>query len=126
MGRNLGSAFRQELADLDKDPDTNKTAMSNLRTILKDLDSKALHVFLTQISETKEIGSDSGGYTVSLFEDLTRSHGVKIAPHVETIMPVIVRTLSSCGGALSVQQACSKAVAVHCTTREQRAAKAVQ
>ncbi|XP_013622319.1 PREDICTED: uncharacterized protein LOC106328426 [Brassica oleracea var. oleracea] len=112
MGRNLGSAFREELANLDKDPDTNKTAMSNLRTIVKDLDAKALHVFLAQLSETKEIGSDSGGgYTVSLFEDLARSHGVKIAPHVETIMPGIVRTLSSCGGALSVQQACSKAVA---------------
>uniref|UniRef100_A0A0D3AFR3 TORTIFOLIA1/SINE1-2 N-terminal domain-containing protein n=1 Tax=Brassica oleracea var. oleracea TaxID=109376 RepID=A0A0D3AFR3_BRAOL len=112
MGRNLGSAFRQELANLDKDPDTNKTAMSNLRTIVKDLDAKALHVFLNQLSETKEIGSDSGGgYTVSLFEDLARAHGVKISPHVETIMPVIVRTLSSCEGALSVQQACSKAVA---------------
>nr|VDD53399.1 unnamed protein product [Brassica oleracea] len=112
MGRNLGSAFRQELANLDKDPDTNKTAMSNLRTIVKDLDAKALHVFLNQLSETKEIGSDSGGgYTVSLFEDLARAHGVKISPHVETIMPVIVRTLSSCEGALSVQQVCSKAVA---------------
>ncbi|KAL0691803.1 hypothetical protein Bca4012_091482 [Brassica carinata] len=87
--------FRQELANLDKD-----------------LDTKALHVFLTQLSETKEIGSDSGGgYTVSLFEDRARAHGVKISPHVETIMPVIVRTLSSCEGALSVQQACSKAVA---------------
>ena len=86
--------------------------MSNLRTIVKDLNPKALHVFLTQLSETKEIGSDSGGgYTVSLFEDLARSHGVKMVPHVETIMPGIVRTLSSCGGALSVQQACSKAVA---------------
>ncbi|KAJ4873691.1 ARM repeat superfamily protein [Raphanus sativus] len=112
MGRNLGSAFRQELANLDKDPDTYKTAMSNLRTIVKDLDSKVIHAFLTQVSETKEIGSDSGGgYTVSLFEDLARAHGVKISPHVETIMPVIVRTLSSCGGSLSVQQACSKAVA---------------
>ncbi|KAJ4886218.1 ARM repeat superfamily protein [Raphanus sativus] len=112
MGRNLGSAFRQELANLDKDPDTYKTAMSNLRTIVKDLDSKVIHAFLTQVSETKEIGSDSGGgYTVSLFEDLARAHGVKISPHVETIMLVIVRTLSSCGGSLSVQQACSKAVA---------------
>ncbi|KAG2273212.1 hypothetical protein Bca52824_067767 [Brassica carinata] len=111
MGRNLGSAFRQELANLDKDPDTNKTAMSNLRTIVKDLDAKVIHVFLAQVSETKEIGSESGGYTVSLFEDLARAHGVKIAPHVETIMPVIIRTLSSCDGSLGVQQACSKAVA---------------
>ncbi|KAF8045254.1 hypothetical protein N665_5337s0003 [Sinapis alba] len=113
MGRNLGSAFRQELANLDKDPDTNnKTAMTNLRTIVKDLDAKVIHVFVAQVSETKEIGSESGGgYTVSLFEDLARAHGVKIAPHVEMIMPVIVRTLSSCGGSLGVQQACSKAVA---------------
>ncbi|KAJ4892835.1 ARM repeat superfamily protein [Raphanus sativus] len=111
MGRNLGSAFRQELANLDKDPETNKTAMSNLRTIVKDLNAKVIHVFVAQVSETKEIGSESGGYTVSLFEDLARAHGVKIAPHVETIMPVIVRTLSSCDGSLGVQQACSKAVA---------------
>ncbi|WZY96444.1 hypothetical protein YC2023_068773 [Brassica napus] len=111
MGRNLGSAFRQELANLDKDPDTNKTAMSNLRTIVKDLNPKVIHVFLAQVSETKEIGSESGGYTVSLFEDLARSHGVKLAPHVDTIMPVIIRTLSSCEGSLGVQQACSKAVA---------------
>ncbi|KAF8050419.1 hypothetical protein N665_1967s0007 [Sinapis alba] len=111
MGRNLGSAFRQELANLDKDPDTNKTAMSNLRTIVKDLNAKVIHVFVAQVSETKEIGSESGGYTVSLFEDLARAHGVKIAPHVEIIMPVIIRTLSSCDGSLGVQQACSKAVA---------------
>ncbi|KAF3590150.1 hypothetical protein F2Q69_00032451 [Brassica cretica] len=111
MGRNLGSAFRQELANLDKDPDTNKTAMSNLRTIVKDLNPKVIHVFVAQVSETKEIGSESGGYTVSLFEDLARAHGVKIAPHVDTIMPVIIRTLSSCEGSLGVQQACSKAVA---------------
>ncbi|CAN6895458.1 unnamed protein product [Brassica oleracea] len=111
MGRNLGSAFRQELANLDKDPDTNKTAMSNLRTIVKDLNPKVIHVFVAKVSETKEIGSESGGYTVSLFEDLARAHGVKLAPHVDTIMPVIIRTLTSCEGSLSVQQACSKAVA---------------
>ncbi|ESQ49689.1 hypothetical protein EUTSA_v10022309mg [Eutrema salsugineum] len=111
MGRNLGSAFRQELANLDKDPDTYKTAMSNLRSIVKDLSAKVIHVFVAQVSETKEIGSESGGYTVSLFEDLARAHGVKIAPHVEMIMPVIIRTLSSGEGSLGVQQACSKAVA---------------
>ncbi|CAH2055152.1 unnamed protein product, partial [Thlaspi arvense] len=111
MGRNLGSAFRKELANLDKDPDSNKTAMSNLRSIVKDLNAKVIHVFVAQVSETKEIGSESGGFTVSLFEDLARAHGVKIAPHVEMIMPVIIRTLSSSEGSLSVQQACSKAVA---------------
>ncbi|VVA96395.1 unnamed protein product [Arabis nemorensis] len=111
MGRNIGSAFRQELTNLDKDPDSHKTTMSNLRSIVKDLDPKVIHVFVDQLSETKEIGSESGGYTVSLFEDLARAHGVKIAPHVEMIMPVIIRTLSSSEGSLSVQQACSKAVA---------------
>ncbi|KAL1211558.1 Protein SINE2 [Cardamine amara subsp. amara] len=111
MGRNLGSAFRQELANLDKGPDTYKTAMSNLRSIVKGLDAKVIHVFVAQLSEVKEIGSESGGYTVSLFEDLARAHGVKIAPHVEIIMPAIIRTLSSSEGSLNVQQACSKAVA---------------
>lgn len=111
MGRNLGSAFRQELANLDKDLDSRKTAMSNLRSIVKELDAKVIHVFVAQLSEVKEIGSESGGYTVSLFEDLARAHGVKIAPHVEIIMPAIIRTLSSSEGSLRVQQACSKAVA---------------
>lgn len=111
MGRNLGSAFRQELANLDKDPDTYKTAMSNLRSIVKSLDAKVIHVFVAQLSQVKEIGSASSGYTVSLFEDLARAHGVKIAPHIEIIMPAIIRTLSSSEGSLSVQQACSKAVA---------------
>ncbi|CAA7041076.1 unnamed protein product [Microthlaspi erraticum] len=111
MGRNLGTAFRRELANLDKDPDSSKTAMRNLRTIVKDLDEKVIRVFVSQVSETKEIGSESGGFTVSLFEDLARAHGVKIAPHVEMIMPVIIKTLSVSEGSLSVQQACSKAVA---------------
>ncbi|EOA30266.1 hypothetical protein CARUB_v10013387mg [Capsella rubella] len=111
MGRNLGSAFRQELANLDKDPDSHKTAMSNLRSIVKGLDARVIHVFVAQLSEVKEIGSESGGYTVSLFEDLARAHGVKIAPHVEIIMPAIIRTLSSSEGSLPVQQACAKAVA---------------
>ncbi|CAA7059179.1 unnamed protein product [Microthlaspi erraticum] len=110
MGRNLG-AFRRELANLAEDPDSNKTAMSYLRSIVKDLDEKVIQVFVLQVSETKEIGSESGGFTVSLFEDLARAHGVKIAPHVEMIMPVIIRTLSVSEGSLSVQQACSKAVA---------------
>ncbi|XP_010463867.1 PREDICTED: uncharacterized protein LOC104744502 [Camelina sativa] len=112
MGRNIGSAFRQELFNLDKDLDSHKTAMSNLRSIVKDLeDVKMIHVFVDQLSQVKEIGSESGGYTVSLFEDLARAHGVKIAPHVETIMPAIIRTLSFSEGSLRVQQACSKAVA---------------
>ncbi|CAN8260513.1 unnamed protein product [Cochlearia groenlandica] len=111
MGRNLGSAFKLELANLDKDPDTNKTAMTKLRSIVKDLNEKVIHVFVAQVSETREIGSESGVYTVSLFEDLARAHGVKIAPHVDMIMPVILRTLSSSEGSLSVQHACSKAVA---------------
>ncbi|AAF05856.1 hypothetical protein [Arabidopsis thaliana] len=111
MGRNLGSAFRQELANLDKDPDSHKTAMSNLRSIVKDLDAKVVHVFVAQLSDVKEIGLESGGYTVSLFEDLARAHGVKIAPHIDIIMPAIIRTLSSSEGSLRVQQACSRAVA---------------
>ncbi|CAL9219501.1 unnamed protein product [Arabidopsis halleri] len=111
MGRNLGSAFRQELANLDKDPDSHKAAMRNLRSIVKDFDANVIHVFVAQLSEVKEIGSESGGYTVSLFEDLARAHGVQIAPHVDIIMPAIIRTLSSSEGSLRIQQACSKAVA---------------
>ena len=75
MGRNLSPLLRQELANLDKDADNRKLAMKALKSYVKGLDSKAILQFLAQVSETRETGSLSGEYTISLSEVLARVHG---------------------------------------------------
>ncbi|KAG2244350.1 hypothetical protein Bca52824_093797 [Brassica carinata] len=80
MGLNLNPILRQELANLDKDTESRKTAMKALKSYVKDLDSKAIPSFLAQVSETKETNSLSGEYTISLYEILARVHGPNIVP----------------------------------------------
>ncbi|KAE8677772.1 putative NDH-dependent cyclic electron flow 5 [Hibiscus syriacus] len=84
--------------------------MKALKSYVKDLDSKAIPVFLAKVSETKETGSVSGEYTISLYEVLARVHGVKIVPQIGSIMSTIVKTLASSAGSFPLQQACSKVV----------------
>ncbi|XP_022719278.1 protein SINE1-like isoform X1 [Durio zibethinus] len=110
MGRNLSPILRRELANLDKDADSRKSAMKALKSYVRDLDSKAIPVFLAQVSETKETGCVSGEYTISLYEVLARVHGVKIVPQIDSIMSTIVKTLASSAGSFPLQQACSKVV----------------
>lgn len=110
MGKNLSPMLRRELANLDKDADTRKSAMKALKSYVKDLDSKAIPIFLAQVSETKESGSLSGEYTISLYEVLARVHGVKIVPQIDIIMSSIIKTLASSAGSFPLQQACSKVV----------------
>ncbi|KAF8043580.1 hypothetical protein BT93_A1795 [Corymbia citriodora subsp. variegata] len=110
MGRNLSPALRRELANLDKDADSRKSAMKALKTYVKDLDSKAIPLFLEQVSETKETGSLSGEYTISLYEVLARVHGINIVPQIDSIMATIVKTLASSAGSFPLQQACSRVV----------------
>ncbi|XP_031389707.1 protein SINE1-like [Punica granatum] len=110
MGRNLSPVLRRELANLDKDADSRKSAMKALKSYVKDLDSKAIPMFLEQVSETKETGSLSGEYTISLYEVLARVHGVNIVPQIDSIMSTIVKTLASSAGSFPLQQACSKVV----------------
>ncbi|XP_039140013.1 LOW QUALITY PROTEIN: protein SINE1-like [Dioscorea cayenensis subsp. rotundata] len=108
MGRNLSPVLRRELENLDKDPDSRRSAMKALKTYVKDLDAKAIPQFLTQVSETKEPGSSSGEYTISLYEVLARVHGRNIVPQIDNIMSTIIRTLSSSAGSFPLHQACSK------------------
>lgn len=110
MGRNLGPVLRRELENLDKDADTRKSAMKALKLYVKDLDSKAIPVFLAQVSETKETGSSSGEYTISLYEVLARVHGPKIVPQIDNIMSTVIRTLTSSAGSFALHQACSKVI----------------
>ncbi|PNS90208.1 hypothetical protein POPTR_019G033900v4 [Populus trichocarpa] len=110
MGRNLSPILRQELANLDKDADSRKSAMKALKSYVRGLDSKAIPQFLAQVSETKETGSLSGEYTISLYEVLARVHGVNIVTQVDSIMATIIKTLASSAGSFPLQQACSKVV----------------
>ncbi|KEH15845.1 armadillo/beta-catenin-like repeat protein, partial [Medicago truncatula] len=83
MGRNLSPVLRRELENLDKDADSRKSAMRALKSYVKDLDFRAIPMFLAQVSETKETGTVSGEFTISLYEVLARVHGVKIVPMIE-------------------------------------------
>ncbi|KAI4348443.1 hypothetical protein L6164_009166 [Bauhinia variegata] len=110
MARNLSPVLRRELANLEKDADSRKSAMKALKSYVKDLDFKTIPIFLAQVSETKETGSLSGEFTISLYEVLARVHGVKIVPMIDSIMASIVQTLASSAGSFPLQQACSKVV----------------
>ncbi|KAI9121536.1 hypothetical protein K1719_008569 [Acacia pycnantha] len=110
MGRSLSPVIRREIANLDKDADSRKCAMKALKSYVKDLDFKAIPIFLAQVSETQDIGSVSGEFTISLYEVLARVHGVKIVPMIDSIMASIVQTLASSAGSFPLQQACSKVV----------------
>lgn len=126
MGRSLSPVLRRELENLDKDADSRKSAMKALKMYVKDLDSKAIPIFLAQVSETKETGMSSGEHTISLYEVLARVHGPKIVPQIDNIMNTIVKTLSLSAGAFGLHQACSKVVpaiaryAIGPTTEEER------
>ncbi|XP_057782331.1 protein SINE1 [Salvia miltiorrhiza] len=126
MGRSLSPILRRELENLDKDADSRKSAMKALKLYVKDLDSKAIPIFLAQVSETKQTGMSSGEHTISLYEVLARVHGPKIVPQIDNIMNTIVKTLSLSAGAFALHQACSKVVpaiaryAIDPTTAEER------
>ncbi|KAI3413070.1 uncharacterized protein J3R85_016557 [Psidium guajava] len=110
MVRLLSPVLRRELANLDKDADSRKSAMKALEAYVSDMDSKTIPLFLAQVSETKETGFVSGEYTISLLEVLARVHGVNIVPQIDSIMSTIVQTLNSSAGSFPLQQACSRVV----------------
>ncbi|CAL0321613.1 unnamed protein product [Lupinus luteus] len=110
VGRALSPVLRRELENLHKDADSRKSAMRALKLYVKDLDFKTIPIFLAQVSETKENGSLSGEFTISLYEVLARVHGVKIVPMIDSILQSIVQTLASSAGSFPLQQACSKVI----------------
>ncbi|KAL7615483.1 hypothetical protein Lser_V15G02321 [Lactuca serriola] len=110
MGRSLSPVLRRELENLDKDAASRKSAMKALKSYVKDLDSKAIPIFLAQVSETKETGTTSGEYTISLYEVLARVHGTKIVPQIDNIMSTIIKTLTSTASSFALHQACAKVV----------------
>lgn len=110
MGRNLSPVLKRELENLDKDADSRKSAMKALKSYVKDLDTKAIPIFLAHVSESKETGLTSGEYTISLYEVLARVHGTKIVPQIDNIMSTIIKTLTSSVTSFALHQACSKVV----------------
>uniref|UniRef100_A0A2P2L6X4 TORTIFOLIA1/SINE1-2 N-terminal domain-containing protein n=2 Tax=Rhizophora mucronata TaxID=61149 RepID=A0A2P2L6X4_RHIMU len=110
MVRNLSPTLCRELVNLYKDADSHKFAMNVLKSYVKELDLEAIPLFLAQVSETKETGSLSREYTISLYEVLACVHGVNIVPHIDRIMATIINALASNTGSFPLQQACSKVV----------------
>ncbi|KAF8398607.1 hypothetical protein HHK36_017538 [Tetracentron sinense] len=110
MGRNISPVLRRQLENLDKDAGSRRSAMKALKSYVKDLDSKAIPSFLAQVSETKDPGSPSREYTISLYELLARVHGTNIIPQIDNIMATIIKTLTSSAGSFHLHQACSKVV----------------
>ncbi|CAN1245718.1 Protein SINE1 [Linum grandiflorum] len=84
--------------------------MKALKSFVESMDSASIPLFLSRVAETKETGSLSGEYTVSLLEVLARVHGLKTVPHIDTVMKIVIKTLSASAGSLPLQQACSKVV----------------
>ncbi|KAL1820951.1 hypothetical protein ACET3Z_015820 [Daucus carota] len=109
MRRTVAPVLRRELENLDKDADSRKSAMKALKHYVKEMDSKAIPLFLSQVSDTRVAGS-TGEYTISLYEVLARVHGPKIVPQIDNIMTTVVKTLTSSAGSFALQQACSKVV----------------
>ncbi|KAJ0816483.1 putative armadillo-like helical protein [Helianthus annuus] len=90
MGRNFSQMIKQELDNLDKDPETRTSAIKALKSCIKDMDSSSIPIFLTQLSETNEFE-----HAITLYEDIARVHGSAIVPHINNIMLTIIKTLSS-------------------------------
>ncbi|GAB2211186.1 hypothetical protein Droror1_Dr00016478 [Drosera rotundifolia] len=110
MGRSLSPVLCQELANLEKDAESRKSAMRALNSYVEGLDTKSIPQFLAQVSETKDAGFSSMEYTISLYEVLARVHGPKIVPQIDNIMATIIKTLATSGGSFAPQQACSKVI----------------
>ncbi|MQM04660.1 hypothetical protein Taro_037463 [Colocasia esculenta] len=108
--KNLNPVVLKELENLEKDADSRKSALKALKSYVKDLDTKAIPLFLAQVSETKEPGASFGEHTISLYEVLARVHGRNIVPQIDNIMSTIVKTLSSSAGSFPLHQACAKVV----------------
>jgi hypothetical protein len=58
-GRNLSTLLQQELANLDDDGDSRKSAMKTLKSYVIGLDSKATPQFVAQVSSTEFQGNIS-------------------------------------------------------------------
>ncbi|CAM8960801.1 unnamed protein product [Rhodiola kirilowii] len=109
MVRNFNLKLLQELKNLDKDPDSCKSA---LKSFITESDSEAITQFLAQVSETNGIGSTADEYTISLYEVLAQTLGSRIVPHVGSIMNTVVKTLSSSAVSVALHQACMNLVQI--------------
>ncbi|KAK4790019.1 hypothetical protein SAY86_017323 [Trapa natans] len=111
MGPDLSQVLCKELANFSKDADSRKSAMKALESYVKEMDSKSIPLFLSQLSEVLQSGDSSAEYITSLYDVLLRVHGVDVVPHIDNIMGTIVKTLSSSrGSSFTLHQSCSKVV----------------
>ncbi|XP_057857468.1 protein SINE1 isoform X2 [Cryptomeria japonica] len=109
MGKALSPLVKQELANLNKDPDRRRTSMNVLKTYVELLDTKSIPLFLAEVSDFKQ-SKASRQHAISLYEVLARTHGKNIVPHIGKIMGTVVKALCSSAGSLPLQQACARVV----------------
>ncbi|KAK4777455.1 hypothetical protein SAY87_017642 [Trapa incisa] len=111
MGSDLSQLLGKELANFSKDVDSRKSAMKVLESYVKEMNSKSIPLFLSQLSEVRESGDSSEEYITSVYEVLLRVHGVDVVPHIDNIMEAVMKTLaSSKASSFTVHQSCSKVI----------------
>lgn len=108
MGKNINELLITELENLEDDLETRRSATTFLKSNIKQLDSKYLQLFLSRAYEINDLGSPSGECILFLLEVLSRAHGCNIVPHLDKIMNIITKTLSSSLGSFTLHQSSSK------------------
>ncbi|CAM6082524.1 unnamed protein product [Calypogeia fissa] len=105
----MSPLVKQDLARLDKDGESRRSAMNSLKQFVENLDPGTMPRFLAQVSETRDQGA-SRSYAISLYEEVARVHGKLIIPHISRVMATVTRSLSSSGSSPHLHQACAKVV----------------
>ncbi|OAE28341.1 hypothetical protein AXG93_2490s1320 [Marchantia polymorpha subsp. ruderalis] len=107
--RYMSPIVKQDLARLDKDTESRRSAMDSLKHFVENLDPASMPRFLAQVSEIRDQGA-SKTYAISLYEEVARVHGKLIIPHIPRVMATVTRSLSSSGSSPQLHQACAKVV----------------
>ncbi|KAL3684304.1 hypothetical protein R1sor_002326 [Riccia sorocarpa] len=107
--RYMSPIVKQDLARLEKDTESRRSAMNSLKHLVENLDPGSMPRFLAQVSEIRDQGA-SKSYAISLYEEVARIHGKLIIPLIPRVMTTMTRTLSSSGSSPQLHQACAKVV----------------
>ncbi|KAL2652469.1 hypothetical protein R1flu_020597 [Riccia fluitans] len=107
--RYMSPIVKQDLARLEKDTESRRSAMNSLKHLVENLDPGSMPRFLAQVSEIRDQGA-SKSHAISLYEEVARIHGKLVIPHIPRVMTTVTRTLSSSGSSPQLHQACAKVV----------------
>ncbi|MCO5576140.1 hypothetical protein L7F22_029948 [Adiantum nelumboides] len=100
--------IKQDLAKLGKDADSRRSALASLRSVVEEhLDTTSLPRFLQQIEDSRE----GRRHVAPVLEDLARTHGPSLAPHIPRLLHLLVHNLLASAGSPALLGACAEAVA---------------